>query len=332
MARVAAASPVIRFKNASPFFMVEVEQAEDERQNLHRSSERSMLRSREGRRETEDRSAQQGNHCGGKSLQGRPVTTRCNARSRPTEGGSVPRECSEERSADNSRSRVEGHSAKRRAYEVGNSSRERRALSCAGAGNETAEPDAMFKEVKNSRREEVIGMHGDRATRSTSSRGPGISGSKETEDTGEVESGGDKGRAKTANESSHGDKVKPHADEHEQSATAGARNTTDGGGGGGGGCEGSQTEHRTKQLMARLVLNGKRCLSWQAFIVPGKTYVFPAVGSIVLGGGGGDQKMYRAFGDALGGRQGASLEARVSFFLPMSRIFFTNMTDFCSPT
>lgn len=57
--------------------------------------------------------------------------------------------------------------------------------------------------------------------------------------------------------------------------------------------------------MARLVLNGKRCLAWQAFIVPGRTYVFPGMGAIVLGGTG-SEPAYRAFGDALGGDGGRS--------------------------
>ena len=52
-----------------------------------------------------------------------------------------------------------------------------------------------------------------------------------------------------------------------------------------------------KQLMANLVLNGRRCLAWHPFLTPGKTFVFPAMGAFVLGGG---KKMYRAFGDAEG--------------------------------
>ncbi|CAM9512452.1 unnamed protein product, partial [Laminaria digitata] len=55
---------------------------------------------------------------------------------------------------------------------------------------------------------------------------------------------------------------------------------------------------REEQLMARLVLTGPRCLAWHAAVVPGKTYVFPAIGAFVLGSG--DNK-YRAFGDAKGG-------------------------------
>lgn len=54
-----------------------------------------------------------------------------------------------------------------------------------------------------------------------------------------------------------------------------------------------------EQLMTNLVLNGQRCLPWQAFITPGNTYVFPAMGAFVLGGG---KKIYRAFGDAAGGK------------------------------
>lgn len=82
---------------------------------------------------------------------------------------------------------------------------------------------------------------------------------------------------------------------------------------GGKGC-GSDGDHRSsvseeanleskskEQLMTNLVLNGQRCLPWQAFITPGKTYVFPAMGTFVLGGG---KKIYRAFGDAAGDRVG----------------------------
>ncbi|CBJ27208.1 hypothetical protein Esi_0058_0134 [Ectocarpus siliculosus] len=36
-----------------------------------------------------------------------------------------------------------------------------------------------------------------------------------------------------------------------------------------------------------LVLNGQRCLSWQAFLVPGKTFVFPQAGTYVFDGGNG---------------------------------------------
>ncbi|CAM9983349.1 unnamed protein product, partial [Scytosiphon promiscuus] len=70
-----------------------------------------------------------------------------------------------------------------------------------------------------------------------------------------------------------------------------------------------------QQLTAMLVLNGRRCLPWQAFLVPGKTFVFPQVGAFVLGGksrssssGGKQSTTYRAFGDAggKGGGAGAS--------------------------
>lgn len=67
-----------------------------------------------------------------------------------------------------------------------------------------------------------------------------------------------------------------------------------------------QHEQQPAQLMAMLVLNGRRCLPWHACIVPGRTYVFPGMGAIVLGGRSAGQTMYRAFGDALGGRRGES--------------------------
>lgn len=67
-------------------------------------------------------------------------------------------------------------------------------------------------------------------------------------------------------------------------------------------------DERDEQLMTNLVLNGRRCLPWHAHLVPGKTYIFPAVGAFVLGGsnahnslggkGRRPQRMYRAFGDA----------------------------------
>lgn len=75
--------------------------------------------------------------------------------------------------------------------------------------------------------------------------------------------------------------------------------------GGGGDQRSSVSEEANReskpkeQLMTNLILNGQRCLPWQAFITPGKTYVFPAMGAFVLGG---SKKMYRAFGDAAGGR------------------------------
>ena len=54
-----------------------------------------------------------------------------------------------------------------------------------------------------------------------------------------------------------------------------------------------------EQLMARLVLTGPRCLAWQSVVVPGKTYLFPSIGAFVLGKG---KTFYRAFGDAKQGR------------------------------
>lgn len=69
--------------------------------------------------------------------------------------------------------------------------------------------------------------------------------------------------------------------------------------------EGLCEKDEKERLMARLVLNGERCLAWQPFIVPGRTYVFPGMGAIVLGGAGSGPA-YRAFGDALGEDRGRS--------------------------
>lgn len=60
---------------------------------------------------------------------------------------------------------------------------------------------------------------------------------------------------------------------------------------------------RREQLMAMLVLHGTRCLAWQAFVLPGRTYVFPGLGAILLGARHG-ARAYAAFGDALAGGRG----------------------------
>lgn len=228
VARVAAVSPIIRFKNASPFFMVEVEQAE-QRQTQHQQHGEDVHAPSDQRSLPEiSRSATE-------------ISEIFGARKKPPQ---LPA----------------GVSSGGRMNHEGQGSPEP-----PGSGSDSA--GAAGAEELIARRGNIQFFPHDAGTRVLSDPAGGGCIGEESKP----------GRTKRA------------MDERRRESK-----------GDGGGNEGQQKQ----QLMTKLVLNGRRCISWQAFLVPERTYVFPAVGAIVLGGG---RRMYRAFGDA--GREAGRVRA-----------------------
>lgn len=216
VARVAAVSPVIRFKNASPFFMVEVEQAEQRYPQHQQHGEDDHAPSEQRSLPEISRSAEE-------------ISEIFGARKKPPKFPA-------------------GVSSGRGMIHEGQGSPEP-----PGSGGDSA--GAAGAEGLIARRGQMQNFPHDAGTQVLTDP-PG--GSWNGEGT-EPERAVDEGRRESE--------------------------------GGGGGNEGKHKQ----QLVTKLVLNGWRCISWQAFLVPERTYVFPAVGAIVLGGG---RRMYRAFGDA----------------------------------
>ncbi|CAM9210784.1 unnamed protein product [Ectocarpus sp. 12 AP-2014] len=262
VARVAAVSPVIRFKNASPFFMVEVEQAEPHQ-------------TRQSEQREQEQEQQQQRHPEGARPPVPPPSS-------PPEAQRTSRICRspEEISALFPFPTSGDHAGA--------------PIAASGAGDQDEQRITPQTPVVE-QRPAPAAAHSARNSGAESGDGVGVDGGEGREGSGYGgATGGGGGKHIGGRRQQQNHATLPPSERQEQQRT---------------------------ELTAMLVLNGQRCLSWQAFLVPGKTFVFPQVGVFVLGGsrrskGGGSAgkpgNTYRAFGDGArsDGRGGAGGTSR----------------------